>query len=203
LVAFFHGFDTGINALVAVGTLAAALLAVFQDWVRAQIMRPNFTLTLANPSLTQERNVAGAKAADAWYFGLNVHNGSPWAAKNCRVLLRALHRQRDDGERRIEPMTIPCPFTWSVLTADPRALTIGPRKSERADFLKIVRSSDVPPALTLEPVLAAYTFNFERNLSGGETAWYFVQIDADNLTSEECWVFRVTTGSSIHLTSST
>lgn len=191
VASFCHGFDTGINALVAVGTLATALVAVFHDWVRAQIMRPNFSLSVAAPSLTETRNQKGERTADAWYFGLNVRNESPWPATNCRVLLKALHRLGGNGEPAPEPMTIPCPFGWSVLVEDRVALTINSGKSERVNFLKLVRPLNGAAPMALQPVLAAYTFNFNRELRGGETAWYFIQIDADNLASEYCRGFRV------------
>lgn len=183
---FCRGLQSGLNALVALGTLIVAFVAVSVDWIRATLIPPRLKLEIQPPTLTEVRNAATQENLGmAWYFSLEVRNLRRWRkATNCRVVLKAIHRPRENGTLQAEPMSIPLPFQWAVVPAAPLYLTVS---SEGA----VVNFGKLWERKPFEPVLVSRTLNFRHTLEPNETALYTIQIQADDLISEDCQVIKV------------
>jgi hypothetical protein len=185
LYSFCRSFESGVSVLVALGTLIVAFVAVFGDWIRSRIIPPKLVLSLRPPTLTEVRNATQDKVGMAWYFGLDVRNLRPWRkATNCRVVLTALHRACSEGRVEPEPMSIPLPFHWAVVPVAPLYLSVT-SQGEVVNFGVLQQGKD------FEPVLISRTLNFRHTVRANETAWFSVQIRADDLISEHCQVFKV------------
>ena len=186
VMAFGQGIDAGMNALVAVGTLVVAFVAVFGDWIRTAIVPPKLGLELCPPTLTEFRDVTTQeKVAMGWYFSFKVCNLRRWRrATNCRVMLTAIDRPNGSGGTQPEPMSISLPFQWAVVPVSPLSLTVGSHG-------EVVNFGRLREGKSFEPVLVSLTFNFRHTVEPNETAWFSVQIRADDLVSEHCQIFKV------------
>jgi hypothetical protein len=123
---FALGPVEGTNPLVAIGTLTVAVTAVFGDWLRARVIPPRLRLKIAPPVHTDVRDLrTGVKTDEAWYFGLDVVNLKEWRpARNCDVMLIAMHRVGPDMSLTREPIPVPLPLVWAMAALNPTPVTV-------------------------------------------------------------------------------
>ncbi len=195
VLCFCQGVNTGINALVAVGTLAVAIVAIFGDWVRAWLIPPRLKLELRPASLTPQVSVSPStgkptRVAMAWYFGLDLVNLRTWRrATNCRVLLAAMYRVQENGALQRESMSVPLQYQWALPQVNPALLTISLRR-HAMDFGVLAKAED-GNCNPFTPCLYVTTFNFKATVSKDERAWYFLEVAADDMVAQQPQVFEV------------
>jgi len=94
-------WGTVADWLVATGTLIVAVVAVFQDSIRARFYRPNFRVsTKAEPPdcvAVPFTDKDGGRIADSIYLRIWVENIGNATAESVEVYAKELHRQREDG----------------------------------------------------------------------------------------------------------
>ncbi len=102
---------------IVFATLILAIVAVFQDKIRARVTRPKLRaeIFLAPPdchrtliSDRREQNIG-----NCFYFRLRVYNNGNTAAKTVEVFASSLKRKCADGIFRNVDSFLPMNFTWS------------------------------------------------------------------------------------------
>ncbi len=96
-----HRLELGSNLLVALGTLVLAVVAIFQDLIRAWISRPRFRVTVRTEppdcvSVPFRNMQTGELIGDSIYLRIWVENVGNAAARNVEVYARELRRQQAD-----------------------------------------------------------------------------------------------------------
>jgi hypothetical protein len=103
-------WGTVADCLVAVGTLALAAVAIFQQTIRSWFYRPVFQVSIKTEPpdcvAVPFTRADGTFVANSVYLGLWVENTGNATAKNAEVYAKELRRQRADG-------------TWERLSAFP------------------------------------------------------------------------------------
>ena len=161
--------------LAAIGTIAVAVMAIWGDWVRSKLTRPNVAI--------EGRSLRGDVAkfpngARAIFYHLQVRNRRGWSpARNCRVLLTTLHRRGPDGQFRREPMPVPFQFIWSPKEFSGTLQTVTDHTV--LDFGLVVEGSD-----RFTPSLYVIPYNFPGYVKRGEAVRYTLQAVGDNFASE-------------------
>ncbi len=107
-------------------------------------------------------------------------------AKNCKVILQAVHRRVPNGEYYREPLTVPLQYQWP-----PGLYSVSEMQDIKQDtvldFGRIVEKGD-----RFEPALRGGSDNFNVFAKENEVVRYSLQIVADNFTSQKFQVFEVT-----------
>jgi len=106
--------------LVAIGTIAVAVLAIFQDRIRAWLQRPRLevSINVAPPdchkttlAYTHEGQIV--RAADCYYFRLRVRNAGNQRAELVEVFAAELSKEQADGSYRRIDSFLPMNLVWS------------------------------------------------------------------------------------------
>jgi hypothetical protein len=124
-----NGWELLIQALVAVGTLAVAALAIWGEWFREKLAGPKLELTLHDPEgePIPVRDGTPPTFTPARFYHLKVANKRRWApAKNVRVLLTKVNKPAADGSFPIVALSGPLQLTWQHPELHPLFPTIGP-----------------------------------------------------------------------------
>lgn len=174
--------EIAIQALIAIGTLAVAVLAIWGEWFRGILAPPKLKIVphTLEGSLTQLTN-----GPPAYFYHLRVENERPWAiAKNCRVLLRALHKRGPDQQFHPLPFAVPLQFVWSPSEAMPTVINIS--KEQVFDFGLLPNGAD-----HFRPVLYSYSNNFQGCLKAGEALRYSLEVVGDGFAWSQFQVFEV------------
>ena len=109
-----------LTALAALGTIAVAIMAIWGEWVRTTFVGPklklsqhNFRGTVADVNVIDPaQNQVHMKRAV--FYHLRVHNSRPWVpARNCRVMLRQLHRRGPDDTFHPVKLFVPRQYMWA------------------------------------------------------------------------------------------
>ena len=122
----------------------------------------------------------------AIYFCLHVENRRSWAmAKNCKVILRAVHRRVPNGAFYREPLTVPLQYQWPPgLYGVSEMQNI--KQDAVLDFGRIAEGGE-----KFEPALRGESSNFNVFSKENEVVRYSLQIVADNFTAQKFQVFEV------------
>ncbi|MGA2796482.1 MAG: hypothetical protein ABSE63_02775 [Thermoguttaceae bacterium] len=92
-----------IQGLVALGTMAVAIIAIWGEWLRP---RPKLEIILDNPK--------GFVHGDTIFYHVKIINKRPWVtAKNVQVQCTAIAKKRPDGSFSQEQMLYPLPLIWA------------------------------------------------------------------------------------------
>ncbi|HKB56164.1 MAG TPA: hypothetical protein VKC51_01120 [Lacunisphaera sp.] len=85
--------------LTAVGTISLAILAVFQDKIRAFLLKPKLTVSIStnSPDSVKTPMQAGQVVGDAYWFRLRIGNEGNTSANNIEVLAQRLFRRNADN----------------------------------------------------------------------------------------------------------
>ncbi len=172
-----------IEGLVAAGTLAVAVMAIWGEKVRSWLAPPK--LLIQPHTLRGDPTLLTPGALRIMYYHLKVVNLRPYlTVQNCRVLLKGLSRRGPDGNFHAVPMAVPLQFVWAPAEVSPSQVTI--TKEQVLDFGRIVEGNN-----RFEPVLYAYANNFQGFVQAGEAVRYFLEVDASNFVSPRPQVFEV------------
>jgi hypothetical protein len=172
-----------INALVAVGTIAVAVLAIWGDWFRTHFAAPKLRLTPHNG--LRGTFVPLSDKRGSFFYHLKAVNDRPWVTVvNCRVLLKQLWRKGPDGRFLPIEMAVPLTFAWSPSEGTPPYITF--RNEQVMDFGFVLKDSD-----KFVPKLISYTSEFAGVVKANESWRYGLEIVADNFVSPRLQVFAV------------
>jgi|SRR3972149_11441899 len=169
-----------IQALIAIGTLAVAIIAIWGDWIRSKLLKLSIQSHNLRGIVTRFTN--GPRVI---YYHLKIINDRSWmSAKNCRILLRSIYRQGPN--REFQPIQLPVPpqFVWSPAQVTPQLITL--TRSEIIDFGRLTEG-----ATQFEPVLYWYPNNFQGYIQQNEVVRYCLDIIAEGYTSNRYYVLEV------------
>ncbi len=185
-----HGASIIVDALVAVGTLLVAAAAIWGDWLRSRLAPAKLTIETHNlighPTVFSSADAeSGDSGTRAMFFHLKVLNRRPWtAAKNCRVLLKAMTRRGPDGRFYPVPMSIPTQFVWAPAEITPPLVTIVKENIFDLGFISETEDKFIPR-------LFWYPHNFQGFVGRDEAVRYHLEIEATNFSSSRYQVFEV------------
>jgi hypothetical protein len=193
--------ETLIDAVVAIGTLAVAIIAIWGDRLRAWLAPAKLVIECVdtNPSLGQLAIFEPPKlpsgmmiATDpnaptrAMWYNLKVVNKRPWmASRNCRVLLKAISRRGPDGQYHLEKFAVPRQFWWAPSESTPAEITLV--REHVFDFGQIGDRADNE----FVPTIFGIPANFPGFVGIKESLRYSLEIVADNFVSPRYQVFEV------------
>ena len=171
-----------IEALVAAGTIAVAILAIWGEWFRSRLAPPKLTI---RPHTLQGDPTRTSEGKPVMYYHLKVVNQRPWlAVTNCRVLLMGLSRRGPDGLFHSVPMAVPLQFVWAPAETTPTVITLV--KEHILDFGLLMKDGT-----RFVPALYSYSNNFQGYIHANEAVRFHVGIDATNFASSRYQVFEV------------
>jgi hypothetical protein len=179
-----------IDILVAIGTLAVAVMAIWGDKVRSWLSPPKLIIQAHNlrgaPTTLTLRNVVDPSGGQrAIYYHLKVVNVRPWlTVNNCRVLLTGIARRGPDGQFHNAPMAVPFQFVWAPARSLPEQLTI--TKERVLDFASICEGKN-----SVCPSLYEFPNDFQGYVRSGEAVRYQIEIDASNFVSKKPQYFEI------------
>ena len=174
------------DGLVAFGTIAVAVLAIWGPWIRSILAPAKLKLILHTPrgNPTVGKLVDG-KDIRLMYFHLKVVNQRPWLpAENCRVLLKSLTRRGPDGLFHPVSMAVPLQFVWAPSEITPPVITIS--KEQVLDFGRISEGEN-----RFVPQLYSYSNNFQGFVGSNDVVRFHLEIDATNYSPSKYQVFEV------------
>lgn len=177
------------DALVAFGTIAVAVLAIWGEWFRHKWAGPKPKLEPHNfrGSVTTLTVQAGNQTArlPAIYYHLKVTNGRKWSAvHNCRVFLKQLHRRGPDGEFHAVLLVVPLQYVWAPAEWAPIEQSFATEAV--LDFGRLVKGSNV-----FEPTFYVTSANFQGFVAANEAVRYTLQIVAENYGEISEQIFEV------------
>jgi hypothetical protein len=120
-----------IQALIAIGTIAVAVVAIWGDWFRSKF--DPLELTIVKPTRMGDPTTfsppmgspAGTPSTRVMFYHLTVVNRRRWtAAENCRVMLVGLLRRDASLIFQPVPMPVPQQFVWAPAEITPPSITI-------------------------------------------------------------------------------
>ncbi len=165
-----------IQAVSAIATLLAVLVAIFQDWIRYIFLPPKLKIELHNTEGIVIPSGGGKKTI---FFHLKVVNYRKWStAKNCEVLLVEIKTELPNKNFRSIPLTVPRNFNWTPADLKNSAITFNDKAV--FDLVKIESEDN-----SVVPCLNRYYRNSEGDFEGfikqGEVKRYVIQITGDNI----------------------
>jgi hypothetical protein len=175
-------WSIAFDALVALGTITVAALAIWGEWFRHKWAGPK-------PKL-EPHNFRGSVTTltarfPAIYYHLKVTNRRKWAAvRNCRVFLKQLHRRGPDGEFRAVPLVVPLQYVWAPAEWAPIEQSFSTEAV--LDFGRLVKGSNV-----FEPTFYVTSANFQGFVAANEAVRYTLQIVAENYGEISEQIFEV------------
>lgn len=179
-----------INGLVAFGTIAVAVVAIWGERIRSLLAPPSLeirphTLRGDPTRLTSPNVVIPGGGIRVMYYHLKVVNLRPWlTVHNCRCLLKGISRRGPDGRFHPVPMAVPLQYKWAPAEAMPQQLTI--TKEQVLDFGCVRESAEA-----FEPLLYWRPNNFQGFVGKGDAVRYYLEVDASNFASPRPRIFEV------------
>ena len=176
------------DALMAVGTVAVAVLAIWGERLRAHIVPLKLAIQPHNLTGTLTRFTNGHPV---YYYHLKVVNESRLRpGKDCRTLLVGVARKGQDGSFTPELMPVPLQFQWAPAEFTPPQVTIA--RYQVLDLGRIMKPAlgQGPPPV-FEPTLYTMPFDFKGLVRPGECVRYSLEIEADDYLSESPVVVEV------------
>jgi hypothetical protein len=206
LVGFYHTIEAQVNlnllervmewltvftGLAAFGTIAVAIMAIWGEWVRTTFVGPKLQLAKHNfRGKVGEVNVIDPVQNQVYkkktvFYHLCVQNSRPWfPGKNCRVMLRQLHRRGPDGTFYPVNLVVPRQYMWAPSEWSPALQTV--TDSEILDFGRIVSGTG-----KFEPMLYTFGSDFDGFVKANEAVRYSLQVIADNAKPSLLQIFEV------------
>lgn len=171
-----------IQTLVAIGTIAVAVLAVWGSYFKFKFAAPKLTIVPSNLRGTVTSFNSGNKVI---YYHLMVVNSRPWStAHHCQVILKLISKRLPNGTFKNLPLPI-CPsFVWSPAQIMP--LLIDLSTEQTFDFVNIVQGEP-----KVNPVLTYYPNNFDGFIKKNDCYRFSLEINAEGFKSSKLSVFEV------------
>jgi hypothetical protein len=177
-----NGWSLFIQVLIALGTIAVAIMAIWGDFIRSKFAPPKLEIQSHNLRGTVTRFTNGPRVI---YYHLKLVNLRPWlSSKNCRILLRSIYRRGADHQFSQVPVSVPPQYVWAPAGFTPAIVTI--TKEQIFDFGALVEGDD-----SFKPVLYFRPNNFQGDVSANEAVRYSLEIIADGYNSTRYQVFEV------------
>lgn len=179
-----------IDILVAVGTLAVAVMAIWGEKVRSWLAPPKLVIQPHTPRgsptrLTNQGTIDPSGGQRVMYYHLKVVNLRPWlTVHNCRVLLKGISRRGPDGRFLAVPMPVPLQFIWANEGDTSQRVTV--TKENVLDFGWLIEGAE-----RFNPLLYLYSNDFQGYVEMGQAVRYHLEIDASNFVSPRPQVFEV------------
>jgi hypothetical protein len=171
-----------INCLIALGTIAVAVLAIWGDWIRAKYFGPKLSLV---PHNLRGSVVPFTNGPRSIFYHLEVVNKrSTVVATNCRVLLKKVWRRVPNGQFQEVLLSVPLTFVWAPAEITPPYINI--IKDHVLDFGLIIEGQKY-----FSPRLLSITNNFKGFVNANEVVRYGLEIVSDNFVSASLQVFEV------------
>ena len=172
-----------IEALVAIGTIAVAVLAIWGDWFREKLgMGPKLGLRVRD---TQGSLTSRGDERRVIYYHLIVENKRRWAlARGVQVMITQIWRQAAGGNFKAEDLAARLPLTWQFPQFNPVNPNI--RDSRLCDLGFVIEGED-----HFRPSLYFYPNNFGGFVRAGDTVRFGLEVRAENFTSESPHVIEV------------
>ena len=124
-------WNWAVNLGVAVATVAAVLVALFGDWIKARLFRPNLSVSLVSSGGELTTAVllspnGETREEKARFYHLRVRNLVRWpTATQVQVHLIRLEEPGPDGELKLK-WAGDVPLRWKFQEIHPIARTVGP-----------------------------------------------------------------------------
>ena len=146
-------WDWWVQFGVAVATLAAVVVALFGDWLKARMFRANLTLSLVSTSGDLTRAVLLSPSGEtreemARYYHVRVSNLARWpTATQVQIYLIRLEEPGPDGELQLKWLG-DVPLRWKFQEIHPLSRTVGPAAD--CDLCSVVRGKwiELHPLIT-------------------------------------------------------
>lgn len=135
-------WNWAVNLAVAVGTLAAAFVALFGDWIKARLFRPRLLVKLANKEGELTTAVllspnGETREEKARVYHLRVTNSARWpTATQVQVHIIRLEEPGPDGELLLK-WAGDVPLRWKLQEIHPISRTVGPPAD--CDLCSVIR----------------------------------------------------------------
>jgi len=181
--------DTFINSLVAIGTLAVAVLAIWGARIRSVLAPPLLVLEPHNlsgdPTELRGPSVPPGQGTRVLYYHLKVVNKRSWLpVENCSVFLQGISRKGPDDLFHPVQMHVPLQYVWAPAEITPPTVTL--TKEQILDFGRMAEGENM-----FVPVLYSYSNNFQGFVRSGEVLRYLLEIRGSNFSSRRYQVFEV------------
>lgn len=171
-----------INALIAIGTIAVAVLAIWGESIKARFFGPKLSLIPYNLRGSVVPITHGPRSI---FYDLEVVNKrSTVVATNCRVLLKKLWRRVPNGEFQEVHLAVPLTFVWAPAEITPPYIRI--KKDHVLDFGLVIEGQD-----HFSPRLISITNNFGGFVHANEVVRFGLEIVSDNFVSASLQVIEV------------
>lgn len=134
----YEFINIAVNTLVAIGTIAVAILTIWGDWIKSRLFHPQLKLIcIENEELSKydygDNSENGEKI---FFYHLKVVNTGGANATNCRVLLRELHEKEQEVFKKFT-LSVPPTFTWAPLKNTQNITTVFRKQSETLAFCRV------------------------------------------------------------------
>jgi hypothetical protein len=172
-----------IEALVAIGTLAVAVLAIWGEWFREKLgMTPKLQLRVRDSKGNLTSRADGRRVI---YYHLIVENKRSWAlAKGVQVMITGIWRRAAGGNFKAEDLAARLPLTWQFPQFNPVSPNI--RESKICDLGFIVEGDN-----QFRPSLYIHPNNFKGYVGANDAVRFGLEIRADNFTSKSPHIVEV------------
>jgi len=176
-----QALQTVLQALVAIGTLAVAVLAIWGDWFRDRLAPPKLKLRLRD----SRGHLTKLNGKSVIYYHLVVENKRRWAlATGVQVMIKGIWRRAADGTFKPENLAAELPLTWAFPQFNP----INPRIRDRKICdLGYLAEGDTE----FKPSLYFYPNNFRGFVKERDAVRFSLGIQAENFTSQESFLVEV------------
>ena len=125
--------EEGSNVAVAAATFLAVIVALFGDWIRARLFRPNLSVSLANPEGELSSIGSGEHQVRAWFYYIRVSSPRPWPKPTeAQVFVVRVQKRNPNGVYH-HVWAGEIPLRWKHQEVHPLSRTIA--RDTDADFL--------------------------------------------------------------------
>lgn len=171
-----------LDIMVAVGTVAVAILAIWGEWFRDKLVAPKLVLELRDTKghLTSQQD--GQKVI---YYHLVVKNQRKWAvASGVQVMLESVWLRSADGTFKAETLASELPLAWTFPQFSPLAPNISDKRN--CDLGHLAESENV-----FKPELYFVPNNFRGFVTPNHAIRYGLRVKAENFSSVMTTVIEV------------
>lgn len=140
-----------MQVATAVGTVATVIVALFGDWLQAQLIPPKLLIGLKSEIGDIEKTETGL---DSRYYRISVRNLRRWPpAKEVELLLLRLADPPDQPPKRIDSI----PLQWTHQPIKPLRPTIARSGDYECDLFSVTKMSDGKSQLQLHPLIQPFS----------------------------------------------
>lgn len=145
-------WDWWVNLAVALGTFAAVFVALFGDWLKARLFKPELHLEIENSNgVSTPFNLisdGNSRTEDGRIYHVRVSNNKSWPAAT-QVQVNLLRIEELGPDREFQQKWVgQVPLRWSLQEIKPLTQTIGP--SMLLDLCSVIKNKwiELHPLIT-------------------------------------------------------